>query len=376
MRTILLAVVGLSPQVITETLYALHQNGRRVDAIHLITTRPGKEKILGRLLPPRFGHYYKYLKEYNIDPNGIDFNSRNIHVITSETGTEADDITGTEENEQLLKKCLELAFRFTREPDTCVLFSVAGGRKTMSSCLTLAAQMYGRPADRLYHVLVSPEFESNRDFFYPPKKSVSIELRDPNRNWEPFYKETRYAKVNLINMPFVSIRSNLSPKQLDSPQDPGALMLSLIKDHAPRLSVALTAGKIVYRTLELDVMPARLSLYAFFVMLKKDCTLERPNCKGCTDCFLEFDEITRRQDDITKYYQKVCGSRPLDEMSEDGITKLSHENFRSYKSKIRKDLITRFGSNAAELIEIASAGRKPDTRYGIRIDRSLIEIIY
>ncbi len=39
MKNILLAVTGLSLQVITETLYALHQNNRHVDAIHVITTR-------------------------------------------------------------------------------------------------------------------------------------------------------------------------------------------------------------------------------------------------------------------------------------------------------------------------------------------------
>ena len=44
MKNILLAVTGLSPQVITETLYALHQINRRVDAIHVITTRDGKER--------------------------------------------------------------------------------------------------------------------------------------------------------------------------------------------------------------------------------------------------------------------------------------------------------------------------------------------
>jgi len=38
MKNILLAVVGLSPQVITETLFALHQQNRRVDAIHIITS--------------------------------------------------------------------------------------------------------------------------------------------------------------------------------------------------------------------------------------------------------------------------------------------------------------------------------------------------
>ena len=29
--------------------------------------------------------------------------------------------------------------------------------------------LYGRPQDRIYHVLVSPEFESSGVFFYPPR---------------------------------------------------------------------------------------------------------------------------------------------------------------------------------------------------------------
>ena len=45
MKNILLAVTGLSPQVITETLYAMHQNNRHIDAIHVVTTRAGKEKF-------------------------------------------------------------------------------------------------------------------------------------------------------------------------------------------------------------------------------------------------------------------------------------------------------------------------------------------
>ena len=34
---------ALSPQVITETLYALRQNNRKVDIIYVITTRDGQE---------------------------------------------------------------------------------------------------------------------------------------------------------------------------------------------------------------------------------------------------------------------------------------------------------------------------------------------
>ncbi len=78
----------------------------------------------------------------------------------------------------------------------------------MSPCLTLATQIYVRPQDRLYHVLVSPEFERSRDFFYPPKELRIVEFRD--NQGQLFYKDTRYARVNLIHIPFVSIREQLS----------------------------------------------------------------------------------------------------------------------------------------------------------------------
>jgi CRISPR-associated protein Csx14 len=295
-------------------------------------------------------------------------------VITDDHGIEIPDIASESDNEHLLRTCLELSFRFTSDPDTSVLFSVAGGRKTMGSCLTLAAQMYGRPQDRLYHVLVSPEFESNRDFFYPPKQSRTIELKD--KQGQAFFKEAAYAQVDLIHIPFVSIRDQLSADFLKAPKDPGSLMLSLIKEETPRLNVNLMSRKIAYKTLELDVMPARIALYAFFAMQKKDCPKEVETCGACTDCFIEIQSIFEKQGQITDLYKKVSGGRLLDEMSDSGITGLSAENFNMYKGKIKRDLIHRFGPYALKDLEIASVGSRPNTRYGIRMDRSKIEIVY
>ena len=49
----LLAVTGMSPQVITETLYALHQQGRSMpENIYIITTAIGKKQALLTRLKP------------------------------------------------------------------------------------------------------------------------------------------------------------------------------------------------------------------------------------------------------------------------------------------------------------------------------------
>ena len=312
MKNILLAVTGLSPQVITETLYSLYQNNRRVDAIHVITTRDGKEKIYAELLGGTRGHYFQYLEEYGIASETIDFGHKNIHVITDEHGIEIPDIVNEFDNERLLKKCLELTFTLTKDPDTALFFSVAGGRKTMSSCLTLAAQMYGRAQDRLYHVLVSPEFEGNRNFFYPPKISRPIELKD--NHGQPFFKESMYAQVNLIHVPFVSIREQISADLLKEPKDPATLMLSLIKEEKYHLIVNLISGKLIFRTMELDMMPARLALYAFFAMQKRNCSKETESCGNCIGCFLDIQSIFKNQDQITDLYRRISGIRQLDEM--------------------------------------------------------------
>lgn len=374
MKNILLAVTGLNPQVITETLFAMHQQGRTVDAVHIITTRQGKERINAHLLSPKDGKYYQYLREYGVDPATIEFDFHNVHVVRDANGIEIDDIAGDEENEQLLKKCLDLAFSFTRDPNTAVFFSVAGGRKTMSSCLMVAAQMYGRQQDRVYHVLVTPEFENNRDFFYPPAKSVSIELKD--KNGRPFRQQTKYATVTLVPVPFFSIRAILSDDMLDRPRDPATLMLSLIREEAAQLTVDIPGRKLVYKNRELDMIPSKLAVYAFFALQKKNCNENRISCRDCTECFLETPQILEHKQEIADLYKKIAsGTRPLEEMKESGILGLDAENFRSYKSRLRRDLERTFGLYALADLAIESVGTRPDTRYGIKIDKGRIRVV-
>lgn len=373
MKNILLAVVGLTPQVITETLFALHQEDRRVDAIHVITTREGNKGINATLLSSGDGQYYRYLGEYGIDPGAIAFGPDHVHTVTDDNGIEVNDIDGEEENEWLLKKCLELAFRFTKEPDTAVFFSIAGGRKTMSACLMVAAQFYGRPQDRVYHCLVSPEFESNRDFYYPPRASVTIELR--NKEGQPYFKETKYAQVNLVSLPFVSIRYQLADAMLREPKDPAGLLLSMIREEISLLVIDLPQRKIVYKKREVDMTPSRLALYAFFALRKRNCSKDSTTCRGCADCHVEMEGILACQTQIADLYRRITGSRDHAAMSDSGILGLTKANFNSTKSKIRNILQKGFGLYALPEIAIEGVGAKPDTRYGLKIDRGRIRVI-
>lgn len=370
MKNILLAACGLSPQVITETLYALLHEGRQPHAVQVITTRPGKERLLAGLFDASRPRLATLLADFSIRREDLDFSQANIHTLKNSAGAEIDDIVTAEDDEVLLQACLDLAFRFSREPDTAVWFLVAGGRKTMTSCLTLAAQLYGRPQDRILHVLVSPEFESCRDFWYPPRQSVTVQLHD--EHGQPIFKETRYAEIRLITIPFVSVRNLLDDTLLDRPRPPAELMQSLIRDTPRTLTVNLAEGKITYGQMEMDLHPSRLALYAYFAELKKNCT-QRRLCAGCSDCFVDASAITNNSQ-VTVMYTRTLGARLLEEMSNSGIGNLNAENFHSYKSKIRHELLQTFGPAHIADLEIASIGTRPNTRYGIRLDRARIRM--
>ena len=186
MKGILLAVCGLTPQVITETLYALIQQGRMVCGVHIITTRLGREACLAHLLAPDSGQYYRLLADYGIDSCTIDFHPHNIVAVADDLGRQIEDIGQEEESEDFLSACMEKAFELTQNMDVAVYFSIAGGRKTMGACLALAAQMYARPFDRIFHVLVSPEFESCHEFFFPTSKIDSC--HSSRQDWPSVYQ--------------------------------------------------------------------------------------------------------------------------------------------------------------------------------------------
>ena len=86
-RRILLAVSGMSPQIITETLYSLlHRKGASwlPDEIHLITTSDGREQVRLQLLGEQ-GHFTRFLQDFKISAP-IRFDLSTIHVIADYQG--------------------------------------------------------------------------------------------------------------------------------------------------------------------------------------------------------------------------------------------------------------------------------------------------
>ncbi|WP_054014221.1 CRISPR-associated ring nuclease Csm6 [Pseudoalteromonas sp. R3] len=209
--TTLLAVTGLAPQVITETLYGIAQS--QLDWPHkivIITTKKGKQAAIKGLLTPRPDGTPGQLKQLcdELGKPPVYLTEDNILAV-SDADKQAMDDTRSEADQQALANFIvkEVA-KLCSDPDTRLHTSIAGGRKTMTFYLGYAMSIFGRPFDRLSHVLVSEQYEYLPDFYFPTSASKLIE----NRNGEQF--DCRDAQVTLSEIPFVSLRSLFSPAQI------------------------------------------------------------------------------------------------------------------------------------------------------------------
>jgi len=204
---ILLAVTGLSPQVITETVYALAREGGPLPtAVHALTTQEGAERLRLTLLGSKPGWFGRLCREYQL--RGIEFRESHIHVLRDARGRAVADIRTPRENTLLADQITDLVRRFTADPASALHVSIAGGRKTMGFYAGYALSLFGRPQDRLSHVLVPPKFESNPDFFYPSPAPRTIYDRDRR----PLDAAT--AAVTLADIPFVRMRDMLGRELL------------------------------------------------------------------------------------------------------------------------------------------------------------------
>lgn len=208
-RRILFLVTGRSPQVVTETLYALAV--RPVPdrdppfiptEVHLITTAEGVQDARLALLTPKTGWFHRLCADYGL--TGIAFSAEQIHLIRDATGAPVEDIRTRAEHAACADLITEQVRAFTADDQAALHVSLAGGRKTMTYYLGNALTLFGRPQDRLSHVLVPPPYESNPEFFYPTPYDRPLYSNRLER-----WFDAKDAQVTLADIPFVRLRNGL-----------------------------------------------------------------------------------------------------------------------------------------------------------------------
>lgn len=210
-QTTLLAVTGLSPAIVTETLWALaHEKPRVVPRrVVFVTTATGAAKLREHLFAPRsaFGGrtvWESLRASLKAKPDElIAEEPRVIGRPNNRTGrTDAvADITTRAENEITADFILDEVRRIVENQDTRLIASIAGGRKTMGALLHAAVTLIGRETDRLTHVLVSPPFETLAGFYFPAQPGGA--LTGPDGRKHPPAK----AEIQLADVPFVPLRN-------------------------------------------------------------------------------------------------------------------------------------------------------------------------
>ncbi len=266
---ILLAALGTTPQIITESLYHLMVIKQiPIHEIHLITTTIGEDKAEKMLFQNGSGPFYRFFKEYGYSSTQV---HTHYHVITDSTGKKLADIRTPSDNQAAADFFLQVTRQLTNRPDTRIFATIAGGRKTMSAYLYLVMQLLGRDQDTLYHVLVQPEsIESNPAFFYPHKEAAEMEFTD--RQGKKFTVPVNDIRIDMAEIPFVRMRRILREELAHSIPRFSELVASTQAEldkakFEPELEVNLPEKVLIVKdreqTYRISLRPVQMCLYAY-----------------------------------------------------------------------------------------------------------------
>lgn len=341
-RKILVAVSGMSPQIITETLYALHTARQWVpDEVHLVTTSEGRKNADLQLLHGD-GYFHRLLRDYRLT-KPIHFNESTIYVIRDADGEELRDLRTPGDNEAAADFICEIIRKLTEMPDTELHVSLAGGRKTMGFYAGYALSLFGREQDRLSHVLVSEEYESLTDFFYPTPKKHPIYKRDGKG-----MLDAAKAEVWLADIPFVRLRSKL-PESLLAGHHSFSKVIELARraTEKPHLKLYPRQRKFELNGIAGKLRPIEMGLLLWAaVRHKKGRNPIEPVIPGDdrSSDLKEFKEITEQ-------FWLDLNKKTEDRLAKEGLTQAFLEtNISRLNTCIKKSL----GAELAELCKLAS----------------------
>ncbi|SHE19622.1 CRISPR-associated ring nuclease Csm6 [methanotrophic endosymbiont of Bathymodiolus puteoserpentis (Logatchev)] len=335
-KRILIAVSGLSPQILTETLYGLAIKQKFIPTeIHLITTIEGAHRANLSLLHPEKGHFHALCREYQLP--AIRFDAEQIHIIADAKNNQLDDIRTPAQNSAAADYITRIIKELTHDADSAVHVSIAGGRKTMGYYLGYALSLFGRSQDRLSHVLVEEGYEGLPRFYYPTLQSNLIETRD-NRPLD-----TSKAEVTLAEIPFIRMRQDIPEKLLQGKAGfLETITLARKAELTPELIIDLVNKKISANG-EVFTMPD-IQL-AFYCWLLKQTVVEQTR--------LEKPRPQKpREDYVTAFmavYKKIAGeAKDTDKTEASLIGGMKSSFFSDKTNSINAALISNLGSRLAK----------------------------
>jgi CRISPR-associated protein (TIGR02584 family) len=214
-EVVLLAVTGMSPAILTETIWALAREKPPLipHRVIAITTTFGSGQIQNALFTPQadyngqcvFDCLRDHLAADGHDVTGrLRYEERILRIWNERTRRyePLPDIRTRAENDAAADFIIEQVRAFTEAEDTQLVATIAGGRKTMGALLYACMTILGREEDRLTHVLVNEPYEEPGMKFYFPDQPVGQLVTKAGGT-----VLARDARVELADVPFVPLRN-------------------------------------------------------------------------------------------------------------------------------------------------------------------------
>ncbi|MDY0331670.1 MAG: CRISPR-associated ring nuclease Csm6 [Thiomonas sp.] len=352
-QRILLAVTGLSPQIVTETLHALLSRPGQAwipDEIHLVSTAKGADNARLQLLSEKPGWFHRLRSDYKLP--AIAFPESHIHVIRRADGSLLEDIRDDADNALAADFICEKVRELTADAQSELHASIAGGRKTMGFYLGYAMSLYGRPQDRLSHVLVSEPFETQKDFFYPTP--VTHVIQDQRTG---LALDCRDARIWLGDIPFVRLRENL-PHDLIAGKASYSVAVAEVQKALPPLQLVLrpASREAVMGGESIHFTPIE---YAYYWLFADRARRSQPGLHWSDDALI--DEVL---DKLAKLINLHSGEYEKTEKAY--RSSYGKDNFDPIKSKINKKITQALGRRG-EAYKLATQKKAPGQSYRLTV---------
>ena len=365
-KRILFSVLGLSPQILTETLYALvsREDPFIPTEIHVLTTAKGAEFCRLALFHEGGGWFHKLCQDYDL-PN-VKFVEADIETIENNQGEQLFDIRSREDNSAVANQIMKMIRSFTEEDEAILHVSIAGGRKTMGFYAGYALSIFGRDQDELSHVLVDEVFESHPQFFYPTPYSSVIRSRDGQA-----LLEQKDAKVDLALIPFVRLGHLLKDTPVHQIEDFSELVSLLQKQVTPtQLILDADAFELMVDGKTVEMSPVNFAFYYWLIqrqMAGKEPIITPHDNEPSQEYAEEFLSL----------YDSLAGARFDIEKTQKGLKQGMDAIFiRDRKYRINKELNEQLALKAEPFLVISQKDPELNrNRYFVDIQPEQVKII-
>lgn len=348
----LLALAGLSPQVVTETIWCLARSTppRLPQRITVLTTAAGRAHAEG-VLPSALAALGRQL--------GADLPAPHWKQLAGPDGRVLEDIVTEADNRNAADAIFAAVAEATLDEGMDVHLSLAGGRKTMSALAALAMSLCGREGDVLSHVLVEPRFLGRTDFFFPPDPPALLPLPEGG------CLSTAEAGLTLAEIPFVRLRGHWRPGR-DAGAFAAAVTAAQQRLAPPRMRLDPARQEVLLGERRLRLPPTPFGILLWLA--------ERARSAAPPLSWRSEREARRLADECLAALSRCAGLQDLGTARKAMAAGMERGYLAEKVSRLNRAFREALGP-AAEPFLIRAEGRRPLTGYRLALPPEAITIV-